>query len=40
MSEPNVNRLSVRIFADCADIKILQGLAANPLIKGLPQIRA
>jgi transaldolase len=32
---PSLDRLRVRIFADCADLKVLRELAPNPLIRGI-----
>lgn len=34
MSEPSVERLKIKIFADGADLKAMRAAAANPLIKG------
>ena len=34
MTEPSIDRLKIKIFADCADIKVLRDLVKNPLIKG------
>lgn len=34
MTEPSVDHLKIKIFADCADIEVLRDLVKNPLIRG------
>jgi transaldolase len=35
MTEPSIDRLKIKIFADCADIKVLRDLIKQPFIKGV-----
>jgi transaldolase len=34
MTTPSIDRLRIKLFADGADLKVIQTMAANPLIKG------